>query len=354
MKKNILFSILLLFVIHILAFTQEVSVTKITDKVIVLTVTRVSNCNIVAISSEEGIILVDTEISPLTMEIVKEEILKQFPGQDFIYVINTHAHSHHCGGNALFKDIPIIAHQNIIEDMQWWFDMQSDEEMKQEIIGYYKKNIADCDESIKEHAGDESEVAAIQEVKKYWKKRCQEIENGFEVIVPDIRFSDEMKLQLTDMTLNLIYFGLGHSKSDILIHIPQEKVLIAGATIIMDLPSTHHSGDRERDIARWISVLKNLNDDINTIETVVPGHGGLRDRASFQLHYEYFSEMYENVDKMVAEGASMDAAKEMLSLENGFSHFASLQDLSEDEQERHLKNLEIFWNYINKASGMQK
>jgi len=89
-------------------------------------------------------------------------------------------------------------------------------------------------------------VEAIQEVKKYWEKRCLEIKNGFEVIVPDIRFSDEMKLQLKDMTLDLIYFGLGHSKIDILIHIPEEKVLIAGATIIMDLPSTHHSGDRVR------------------------------------------------------------------------------------------------------------
>jgi len=68
-------------------------VTKITDKVIALTVTRVSNCNIVAISSEKGIILVDTEISPLTMELVKDEIHKQFPGQEFIYVIiPTHIH----------------------------------------------------------------------------------------------------------------------------------------------------------------------------------------------------------------------------------------------------------------------
>jgi len=71
MNKKTTSIFLLLLAINLTAFAQEVKVTKITDKVIVLNLTRVSNCNIVAISSEEGIILVDTEISPMTMLIVK-------------------------------------------------------------------------------------------------------------------------------------------------------------------------------------------------------------------------------------------------------------------------------------------
>jgi len=63
--------------------------------------------------------------------------------------------------------------------------------------------------------------------------------------------------------------------------------------------------------------------------------------------------MFEMVDMMVIEGASLDTAKEKLSLDKGFSHFTSLQNLADDDKERHLKNVEIFWNYIE-SSEMDK
>jgi glyoxylase-like metal-dependent hydrolase (beta-lactamase superfamily II) len=249
-------------------------------------------------------------------------------------------------GNALFRNIPIIAHQNIIDDMQWWFDALGDEEMKKEIISYYRSTIDECEASMKEHAGDESELKILEDLKEYWEKRYLEIENGFEVVVPAIRFSDEMVLQLEDMTLDLIYFGLGHSKSDILIHIPEEKVLISGAAIITGLPSTHHTGDRQRDVVLWIYVLKKLTDNINTVETIIPGHGGLRDKESLRLHCEYFTAMYEKVEKLVTEGASLEDARSQLTLDKGFPEFTTLQDLPEDEKARHLENVKVLWNYI--------
>ena len=118
------------------------------------------------------------------------------------------------------------------------------------------------------------------------------MDNEFENIVPKIRFSDRMKLQLEDMTLDLIYYSKNRSKSDILVYIPEEKVLISGGTNIPDLSSTHHKGDRERNIAHWISILKFLKEKINIIETVIPGHGELPGKESAKLYYEYFSEMY--------------------------------------------------------------
>ena len=92
-----------------------------------------------------------------------------------------------------------------------------------------------------------------------------------------------------------------------------------------------------------------ITDNTNTIETVIPGHGGLWDKESLQLHYEYFTDMFEMVDKMVNEGGSLEAAIENLSLDKGFSHVSSLQNLSDNDKERHLKNVEIFWNYIESS-----
>ncbi len=344
-NKKLTYLLLILLFVNLVGFTQKVKVTRITEKVIVLNVTNVSNCNIVAVSSDEGIILVDTEISPVTMEIVKEKILNEFPDRKFIYIINTHAHAHHCGGNSVFKGLPIIAHENIVEDMQWWFDVFDDEKIKQDVLKYIEKNINECEGSMGGN-NDISEVESLKEIIRYWKKREKEIENGFEVIVPNIRFSERMKLQLEDMTVDLIYYGMGHSKSDILIHIPEEKVLICGAAIITDLPTTHHKGDRERDISHWISVLKMLTDQLNSIETVIPGHGGLRDSESVKLHYDYYSEMLERTRDMKRQGMTLEEVQESLSLSRGFAHFTQFKNLPDEEKERHLNNIEIFWNYV--------
>jgi cyclase len=341
-KKSITIFLTFLFV-NLITFSQEVKVTRITDKVIVLNVTKVSNCNIVAVSSDEGIILVDTEISPLTMEMVKDAIENEFPGKKFIYIINTHAHAHHCDGNSLFKGLPIIAHENIIEDIQWWFDIFSDEKVKQDFMDFFEKNIAECEASM-EGNSDISELESLKELIKYWEKRAAEIENGFEVVIPNIRFTDRMKLQLKDMTLDLIYYGKGHSKSDILIHIPEEKVLISGAAFFPGIPSAHAKRESERDITRLIYVLKILKDTLNSIETVIPAHTGLRDNQVVKLHYDYFSEMYEKTQDLKKKGLSFDTVKESLSLDKGFSHYTQFKDLSDNQKERHIKNLKIFWN----------
>lgn len=342
MKSSIFLSLLL---INIFTFAQEVKVTKVTDKVSVFNLTNVSNCNIVAISSVEGIILIDTETSPMTMEIMKEAIQKEFPAKKFIYVINTHAHTHHCGGNAVFKDIPIIAHENIVEDMQWWFEVLADEEMKKKFADYFNNNIAGCEKAINDK-DNRFDAESLKELISYWEKRRQEIENGFEIIIPKIRFSDRMKLHLEDMTMDLIYYGKGHSKSDILIHIPEEKVLISGAVIIPGLPSTHPKSEKEHEVAHWISVLKILNEKLNTIETIIPGHSGLLGKESVKLSYEYFSEMFNRIKDFKNQGLSLDEVKQNLSLSKGFSHFAQFKDLSNDEKDRHLENIEVFWNNI--------
>jgi len=232
-----------------------------------------------------------------------------------------------------------------VEDMQWWFEVLADEEMKKKFADYFNNNIAGCEKAINDK-DNRFDAESLKELISYWEKRRQEIENGFEIIIPKIRFSDRMKLHLEDMTMDLIYYGKGHSKSDILIHIPEEKVLISGAVIIPGLPSTHPKSEKEHEVAHWISVLKILNEKLNTIETIIPGHSGLLGKESVKLSYEYFSEMFNRIKDFKNQGLSLDEVKQNLSLSKGFSHFAQFKDLSNDEKDRHLENIEVFWNNI--------
>ena len=65
-----------------------------------------------------------------------------------------------------------------------------------------------------------------------------------------------------------------------------------------------------------------------------------------KVQYEYFSEMYDKIKNMKEMDKSLENAKLNLSLENEFSHFTEFANLPNEEKERHVKNIEVFWNNV--------
>ena len=89
---------------------EYVRIERISDRVLLAYWVGTGRCNITAIQSEKGLVVVDTEMSPRIMAPIKDRIEKEFGRSDWAYVINTHAHIHHASGNSLFKDAVIVGH----------------------------------------------------------------------------------------------------------------------------------------------------------------------------------------------------------------------------------------------------
>ncbi len=66
---------------------------------------------------------------------------------------------------------------------------------------------------------------------KFWRLFTQDLREGYDVVKPALTFKDKYTLDLGDLTLDLVYFGKGHSRSDIAIYVPQEKLLVSGAVV---------------------------------------------------------------------------------------------------------------------------
>src|SRR5262245_58414703 len=77
---------------------------------------RFNDCNSVALVGAGGVIVVDTFTSPATARWLRAGIQK-VTDQPVRYVINTHWHGDHIGGNQEFSGIQIIGHRTQPEDI---------------------------------------------------------------------------------------------------------------------------------------------------------------------------------------------------------------------------------------------
>jgi flavorubredoxin len=99
-----------------------------------------------------------------------------------------------------------------------------------------------------------------------------DLKNRVSVKLPDITFSDSMKLELGNTTFEMIYFGKFHSNSDILIYVPEIQVIFIGDLFSKyGRPSINDSS--KTDAERWMQAIRWIENRMNNIDKVIEGHG---------------------------------------------------------------------------------
>src|SRR5258706_9503665 len=87
----------------------EIKVTKVAGTVYMLTG---AGGNIGISAGDDGIVIVDDQFAPLAPKI--KEALHGITAKPIKFIVNTHYHGDHTGGNEIFgKEAPIIAHENV-------------------------------------------------------------------------------------------------------------------------------------------------------------------------------------------------------------------------------------------------
>ncbi len=221
---------------------------------------------VTAISTKKGIVVVDAGISTGLTQKYRKIIENELHRNDFAYVINTHGHPDHNGGNSVFPEARIIGHVNGIKEIseQWKYP--------EKVINSLGKLIEEFDRQLKSNEQDREEWNRIFTLKTRYRYAYYDAKNLLPITPPDITFSDSLNLDMGDFTFQLFYFGNCHSSSDILIYVPGMKMLFTGdlffkygtPSIGYDLPVDK----QRRELAfQWI------RDRQSGIETIIGGHG---------------------------------------------------------------------------------
>ena len=220
---------------------------------------------ITAIETDQGIVIVDAGISTELTAKYKKLIENVLHNDDFIYVINTHGHHDHIGGNTVFSQAKVIGHDNCSIDVseRWTNPFKS--------MISLSNIIEDYEQQLQQSAPNTAEWYDIFTQKIRYMSAYSDVKNRVPVRLPDITFSDSMTLDLGDTVFEMIYFGKSHSNSDIVIYIPELKLIFTGDLFSKSgRPGINLSAIDE---IRCMQAIVWIQKRINRIEKVIEGHG---------------------------------------------------------------------------------
>ncbi|MFQ5514889.1 MAG: MBL fold metallo-hydrolase [Myxococcota bacterium] len=176
-------------------------------------------------------------------------------------VVNTHHNGDHCWGNQLFAGAEIIGHRRCREGM-----LREDPKLLQALATAAE--------------GDDPALRAFARKLSDWDF------SGVQTVPPTTVFESRLELESSGIPVRLIHVGPAHTAGDVIVHLPEQRVLFAGDIVFRRCTPIAWEGST----AQWITAL----DEIERLapDVVVPGHGplcGLEGPREMKAYLEYVS-----------------------------------------------------------------
>ncbi len=211
---------------------------------------------------EDGTFLIDDNFAPLTEKIIAA--VKSVGGDNPKFLINTHYHGDHTGGNENFGrgGTLIFSHDNVRERLK---------------NGYY--------------------IAAFK------MKAPATAPEG----LPVVTFSEGIKFHLNGDTVQAIHVPYAHTDGDSFIYFTKANVIHAGDIWFNGLYpfiDVSHGGTLRGTIRGVDQILSLVDNDTK----IIPGHGPLAGKAELQKYRDMLSTAYERLRKLKAQGVTAEEA----------------------------------------------
>ena len=303
---------------------------------------HISSTSIMAFATEKGIVVVDTFGVPEVDTALRRVIARELGRSDFAFLINTHEHADHTGGNSVYADCTIVGHELVAAGMAEATGRRDG------LLTWYPNRITQLEEELKALAADDPKAAAIEESIILNRLNLQVVEAGEMPPAPSLTFSDRMTLDLGDTTFELSYIGGMHTASDAAIFVPEHGLLLTGDTMadvwLTDTPGCLASfrvrpgiaHDFPRLLANWDRLLA----ERDRITTLLPAHwNGELSIEGAEARVEYVRTLWDGIRQASDDGKTMaevqaeyqlDVRFPWLVASPGFAaqqHFASVAEI---------------------------
>ena len=241
----------------------QMKVTKVAGGVYML---EGAGGNIGASVGDDGIVIVDDQYAPLAEKI--QAALKGITDKPVRFIINTHYHGDHTGGNAYFqKQAPIIAQDNV------------------------RKRL--------ESGGAAGNGGAVH----------MDVKPAAKEALPIITFDHDVTVHLNGEDIRALFFPAGHTDGDSIIFFPKSNVVHMGDDFVtygFPFIDVESGGSINGMIDAVEKVIAQLPPDVK----VIPGHGPISSLDDMRAYATMLKATRDVVAQALKDGKTLDQMKQ--------------------------------------------
>jgi len=244
----------------------EIKVSKVSGNIYLL---EGAGGNIAASVGEDGIVIVDDQFAPLAEKIQAALKGLGITNKPVRFVINTHYHGDHTGGNEPFANAgsTVIAHENVRKRL--------------ETGGF---------------AGNGGSIKLEQKP-------------AAKAALPVITFEHDVTVHLNGEDIRAMHFPAGHTDSDSVIFFPKNNVVHMGDDFVRyGFPFIDVAGGGS--VQGMIEAMEKTTAQLPADVKVIPGHGALSNLDDVRAYTKMLKETSAVVQKALDEHKTLDQMKQ--------------------------------------------
>lgn len=229
-------------------------------------------------------------------------------------VVNTHANGDHCWGNQLLPEAEIVASRRGAEEME---ELAPALVAKLARVARIVRRLGKPGRWLTSALGTLGvpRIASVGEAADFLIEIFGAFEfDGITLRPPTRTFDGELELRVGDKEVRLIEVGPAHTRGDLLVHLPSDRVVFTGDILFVG----GHPVMWEGPIANWIAACDRIL--AMDVEVVVPGHGPITDKRGVSELRAYLEHVAREARRGFEAGLSAEETALGMTLDE-FDHW---------------------------------